>query len=99
MLSFWCPPGVVQFEALVTVARLAVHAALRGLLRWRLANVTHDGDGCAGGLAVALDDALQGEVTEQHADAALAEVDVMLAAGARDGGDPGSHRPSAPTRG
>lgn len=100
MLSLWCAPGVVQLKALITVASLAVHTALCGfLLLWRLADVAHDCDGRAGSLAVALDDALQGEVTEQHADAALAQVDVVLAAGARDGGDPGSHRPSAPAWG
>lgn len=100
MLSLGCAPGVVQLEALVTVARLAVHAALCGLLLLRrLTDVAHDGDGCAGGLPVALHDALQGEVTEQHADAALTEVDVVLAARAWDGGDPGSHRTSAPPRG
>lgn len=100
MLSFGCAPGMVQLEALVAVAGLAVHAALCGLLLLRrLADVAHDCDGRAGRLAVALDDALQGEVTEQHTDAALAEVDVVLTAGARDGGDPGSHRASAPPRG
>lgn len=97
MLSFGCAPGVVQLEALVTVTGLAVHAALRSLLQlWRLTDVTHDRNGCAGSLAVALHDALQGEVAEQHTDAAFTEVDVMLAAWAWDGGDPGSHRPSAP---
>lgn len=100
MLSLGCAPGVVQLEALVTVAGLAVHAALGGLLLlWRLADVAHDGNGSAGGLTVALHNALQREVTEQHADAALAKVDVVLAAGAWDGGDTGSHRPSAPARG
>jgi len=100
VLRFGRAPGMVQLEALVTVAGLAVHAALRSLLlQWRLTGVTHDGDGCPGGLAVALDDVLQGEVTEQHADAALTEVDVMLAARAWDGGDPGSHGASPPPRG
>lgn len=100
MLSFGCAPGVVQLEALVTVASLAVHTALCSLLLlWRLTDVTHDRDGCAGSLAVALNDVLQGEVTEQHADAALTKVDVMLAARAWDGGDPRSHRTSAPSRG
>lgn len=93
-------PGVVQLEALVAVARPAVHAALGGLLLLRrLAHVAHDGHGGAGGLPVALHDALQGEVAKQHADAALAEVDVVLAAGARDGGDPRGHRPPAPPGG
>lgn len=88
---------MVQLETLVAVARLAVHAALRGfLLQRRLADVAHDGDGRASRLSVALDNVLQGEVAEQHADAALAEVDVVLAAGARNGGDPGSHGASAP---
>lgn len=98
VLGFGCAPGVVQLETLVTVARLAVHAALCCLLLWRLADVAHDGDGCAGSLPVALHDALQGEVSEQHADAAFAQIYVMLAAWARDGGDPGSHRSSAPSR-
>lgn len=93
-------PWVVQLEALVAVAGLAVHAALGGLLLLRrLADVAHDGDGGAGRLPVALHDALQGEVAEQHADAALAQVDVVLAARARDGGDPRGHRASAPARG
>lgn len=97
MLSFGCAPGVVQLEALVAVAGLAVHTALGGLLQLRrLTDVAHDCDGGASGLAVALDDALQGEVAEQHADATLAEVNVVMAAWAWDGGDPGSHRPSAP---
>lgn len=100
MLSFGCAPGVVQLEALIAVASLAVHTALCSLLLlWRLTDVTHDCDGRTRSLAVALDDVLQGEVTKQHADAALTEVDVMLAAGAWDGGDPRSHRPSAPPRG
>lgn len=92
MLSFGCSPGVMQLEALVAVASLAVHAALRGLLLLcRLADVTHDCDGGPGGLAIALDNALKGEVTEQHANATLTKVDVVLAAGAWDGGDPGGH--------
>lgn len=100
MLGFRRAPGMVHLETLVAVASLAVHAALSSfLLVWRLADVTHDGDGRAGSLAVALHDALQGEVTEEHADAALAKVDVMLAAWAWDGGDSGGHRPSAPPRG
>lgn len=96
VLGFGCAPGVVQLEALVAVARPAVHAALRGLLLGGLADVAHDGDGGASGLAVALDDALQGEVPKQHADAAFAQVDVVLAAGARNGGDPRGHRSPAP---
>lgn len=97
MLGFGRAPGVVQLEALVAVASPAVHAALGGLLLlWRLAGVAHDGHGGASRLAVALDDALQGEVPKQHADAALAEVDVVLAARARNGGDPRGHRPPAP---
>lgn len=100
VLSFGRAPGVVQLEALVAVAGLAVHAALRGLLLlWRLTDVAHDCDSCPGSLAVALDDAFQSEVAKQHADAALAEVYVVLAAWARDGGDPGSHGASAPPRG
>lgn len=100
MLSFGSAPGVVQLEALIAVASLAVHTALCSLLLLRrLTDVTHDCDGGPGSLAVALNYALQSEVTEQHADAALAKVYVMLAAWAWDGGDPGSHRPSAPPRG
>lgn len=99
MLSFGRAPGVVQFEALIAVASFAVHATLGGLLLRRLTDVAHDGDGCPGGLAIPLHNALQGEVAEEHADAALTKVDVMLAAGARDGGDPGSHGPSAPSWG
>lgn len=90
-------PGVVQLEALVAVAGPAVHAALGGLLLLRgLAHVANDCHGGASGLTVALHDALQREVPEQHADAAFAEVNVVLAAGARDGGDPRGHRPPAP---
>lgn len=97
MLGFGRAPGVVELEALVAVARPAVHAALGGLLLLRgLAAVAHDGHGGAGRLAVALHDVLQGEVAEQHADAALAQVDVVLAAGARDGGDPRGDRAPAP---
>lgn len=100
MLSFGCAPGMVQLEALVAVAGLAVHTALSSLLLlWRLTDVTHDRDGCSGRLAVALDDAFQSEVAEQHTDATLTEVYVMLAARAWDSGDPGSHRPPAPPRG
>lgn len=99
VLSFGCAPWVVQLEALVTEAGLAVHAALCSLLLRRLTDVARDGDGRAGGLAVALDDVLQGEVAEQHADAALAEVDVVLAARARDGGYPWSHGASTPPGG
>lgn len=89
-------PGVVQLEALVAVASPAVHAALGGLLLWRLADVAHDCHGGARGLAVALHDALQGEVAKQHADAAFAQVDVVPAAGAGNGGDPRGHRAPAP---
>lgn len=97
MLGFGRAPGVVQFEALVTVASLAVHAALgRLLLLWRFADVAHDCDGGAGSLPVALNYALQGDVAEQHANAAFAQINVMLAAWAWDGGDTGSHRPPAP---
>lgn len=97
VLSFWCPPWVVQLEALVAVAGLTVHAALCSLLLLGgLTDVTHDGDSRSGRLAVALNDALQGEVTKQHADSALTEVNVVLTAWAWDGGDSGSHRASAP---
>lgn len=100
MLGFGRAPGVVQLEALVAVAGPAVHAALGGLLLLRrLADVAHDCHGGASSLPVALDDALQGEVPEEHADAALAQVDVVLAAGARNGGDPRGHRPPAPAWG
>lgn len=99
VLGFGRAPGVVQLEALVAVARPAVHAALGGLLLWRLAHAAHDGHGGASRLAVALHDALQGEVPKQHADAAFAQVDVVLAARARNGGDPRGHRPSAPSLG
>ena len=92
MLSFGRAPGMVQLEALITIASLAVHTALRSLLLLcRFADVAHDCHSSAGSLAVALNNALQGEVTEQHTDATLAEVNVMLAARAWDGGDPGSH--------
>lgn len=100
MLGLGRAPWVVHLEALVAVAGFAVHAALGGLLLLqRLADVAHDGDGSAGRLPVALHDALQSEVAEEHADAALAQVDVVLAARARDGGDPRGHGSSAPARG
>lgn len=100
MLRFGRAPRVMQLETLVAVAGLAVHAALGGLLLLRrLADVAHDGDGSSRRLPVALHDALQGEIAEQHANAALAKVDVVLAARARDGGDPRGHRASAPARG
>lgn len=89
---------MVQLEALVAVASLTVHAALRRLLLlWRFTDVAHDRDGSAGGLPVALDYIFQGEVAKQHADASFAQVDVVLAAWAWDGGDAGSHRPPAPS--
>lgn len=100
MLGFRCAPGVVEFEAFVTVASLAVHTALGSLLLLRrLTDVTHDGDGCAGCLAVALHDALQGKVAEEHTDATLTKVNVMLAARACNRSDTRGHRSSAPPRG
>ena len=98
MLGLGRAPGVVQLEALVAVAGLAVHAALGGLLRRqrRLAHVAHDGHGGTGRLPVALHDVLQREVAEEHADAALAQLDVVLAARARDGRDAGGHRVPPP---
>lgn len=87
VLGFRCTPRVVHLEALIAVAGLAVHAALGGLLHRWLARAAHDGDGCAGRLPVALHDALQREVAEEHADAALAQINVVLAARAREGGD------------
>lgn len=100
VLSFGSAPGMVQFEALVAIASLAVHAALCCLLLvWRFADVAHYCNGSAGGLPVALNDALQGEVAEQHTDATLTQVNVVLATRAWDGRDPGSHRPSTPARG
>jgi len=100
MLGFGCAPGVMQLEALITVAGLAVHAALCSLLLlWRFTDVTHDCDGCSGSLSVTLNDALQCEVAKQHADAALAQVDVMPTAWAGDGGHSRSNGTSAPARG
>lgn len=98
MLGFGGAPGVVQFEALIAVASLTVHAALcRLLLLWRFTDVAHDCDGGAGSLPVALHYIFQGEVAKQHANATFAQVDVVLAAWAWDGGDAGSHRPPAPS--
>ena len=98
VLGLGGPPGVVQLEALVAVASLAVHAALGGLLRRqrRLAHVAHDGHGGARRLPVALHDVLQREVAEEHADAPLAQLDVVLAARAGDGRDAGGHRVPPP---
>lgn len=98
MLGFGCSPGVVHLEALVAEAGLAVHAALGGLLDGRLADVTHDGHGCSGRLTVTLHDALQSEVPEEHADPSLPEINVMLTAGTREGGDPGSDGGAPPSR-
>lgn len=100
MLGFRCAPGVVEFEAFVTVASLAVHAALGSLLLLRrLTDVTHDGNGCTGRLTVALHYALQSKVAKQHTDSTFTKVDIMLAAGACDRGDTWGHRSSAPARG
>lgn len=89
---------MVQLKAFVTVAGLAVHAALRGLLYdGRLTHVTHDGNGGACRLSVALHDALQRKVPEQHTDAPLTEIDITLAAGAREGGDARRDRRAPPT--
>lgn len=84
------PPWVVQLEALVAVACLAVHAALGGLLhsRW-LAHIAHDGDSGTGRLPVALHNSLQCEVAEEHADAPLAQLYVTLATWAWEAGDAG----------
>lgn len=84
------PPWVVQLEALVAVAGLAVHAALGGLLhsRW-LAQVAHDSDCGTGRLPVALHNALQREVAEEHADTPLAQLYVTLATWAWEAGDAG----------
>lgn len=85
-------PRVVQLEAFVAVACLAVHAAFGGLLHSRrLAYVAHDGDGGTGRLPVALYDALQCEVAEEHADAPLTQLYVALAAWAWEAGDAGGH--------
>lgn len=82
------PPWVVQLEALVAVARLAVHAALGGLLHSRrLAHVAHDGDSSTGRLPVALHNVLQCEVAEEHADAPFTQFYVVLATWAREAGD------------
>ncbi len=97
MLGFGRSPGVVHLEALVAEAGLAVHAALGGLLSGRLAGVAHDGHGRAGRLPVALHDALQSKVSEEHADPALPEINVMLTAGTREGGDPRSDGGAPPS--
>lgn len=99
MLRFGRAPGVVQLEALVAVAGLTVHAALGGLLRRRLTHVAHDGHRGPRRLPVPLHDTLQREVAEEHADAALPEVDVVLAAWAGEGGDAGCHGGTPPARG
>lgn len=95
-----CPPRVVQLEALIAVARLAVHAALGGLLHSRrLAQVAHDGDSGTGRLPVALHNALQREVSEEHADAPLAQLYVTLATWAWEAGDTGGDRGAPPAGG
>lgn len=87
MLGFGRSPRVMHLEAFVAVAGLAVHAALGGFLNGRFTHVTHDGHGRAGCLTVAFYDALQREVTEEHADPSLPKIDVMLAPGTGEGGD------------
>lgn len=88
MLGPGCPPWMVQLKALVAIARLAVHAALGGLLhsRW-LAHIAHDGHSSTGRLSVALYNTLQGEVAEEHADAPLTQFYVTLTAWAWEAGD------------
>lgn len=97
MLGFGGAPWVVELEALVAVAGLAVHAALGGLLLGRLAHVAHDGHGGAGRLPVALHNAFQGEVPEEHAHAPLTQVHIVLAAWARESGNAGGHRATSPS--
>lgn len=88
MLSFHCTPRVVNFEALVAVARTTVHATLGGLLGWWLTEVTHDGCGRPRGLPVPLDDSFQSEVAEQTIDSSFSQIHIVLTAGARKSGCP-----------
>lgn len=88
MLGPGRPPWVIQLEALIAVARLAIHAALGSFLHSRrLAHVAHDGDSCTGRLPVALHNTFQCEVAEEHADAPLAQLYVTLTTWAWEAGD------------
>lgn len=88
MLSFHRTPGVVNFEALVAVARTTVHATLRGLLGWWFTEVTHDGCGRPGCLPVPLDNSFQSEIAKQTIDSSFSKIHIMLTAGARKSGCP-----------
>lgn len=88
MLSFHGTPRVVNFEALIAIARATVHATFCGLLRWGFAEVTHDGRGCPGCLPVPLDNGLQSEIAKQTIDSSFSKIHVMLTARARKSGGP-----------
>lgn len=89
MLSFHSTPRVVNFEALVAVARATVHATFCGLLGWWLTKVTHDSCGCPGCLPVPLDNGFQSEISKQTIDSSFSKIHIMLTAGARKSGCPG----------
>lgn len=88
VLGFHRTPRVVNFEALVAIARATVHATFCGLLGWGLAKVTHNGGGCPGRLPVPLDNGLQGEIAKQTIDSSFSKIHIVLTARARKSGGP-----------
>lgn len=71
MLGFLGAPGVVELEALIAEAGLALCAALGGLQLRGLAELAHDGRADVDGLPVALHHPLQGQVAEEAAQTPL----------------------------
>lgn len=87
MLGFLGAPGVVELEALVAEAGLALGAALGGLQLRGFAELAHDGGADVDGLAVTLHHPLQRQVAEEAAQTPFAQIHVPLAsrAGEADG--------------
>lgn len=83
VLGLHSSPRVVYFETLVAIACTAVHAALRGFLRWRFAEVTHDSYGCPGCLPVSFHNGFQRKIAKQAIDATFSKINVMLTARTR----------------
>lgn len=79
MLGLHSSPRMVYFETFIAIACTAVHAALCGLLRWRLAEITHNSNGCPGCLSVSFHNGFQSEVAKQAIDATLSEINIPLA--------------------
>lgn len=83
MLSFYCSPGMVYLKTFIAIACTAVHAALCGLLRWRFAEVTHDGYGCPGCLPVSFHNCFQSKIPKQAIDTTFSKINIMQAARTR----------------